>query len=1477
MRKNKNTETKTSIDDIIIVDREETDQKVKMILYLKRVLVFWICFSLFAQPLLAGNVLKRHTSLDDQELSLRTHLIPLQAHDDDSADHHEELGDQESSLGLHLLLEETQIGPQEEEIIPDERSQNRSSFSSVSFVFANYEPSLDSDELDPEKARLKAVENSWRNQIRWVYLSRLGHRSLYFLFLKHFVSPSEIENLELSPSDPTENSESSSSETLSASIVPHESSEPLDSSEENTQTLVSETDFQPESADAEEPSHPSFSHLWLHGRSFPLEGKDLKRVLVVNATLEGIETVLIEGVHTLFLALMVSQVFYSIKDHTDFAKVFDIIFSSADDNSIRDLYQIGTPIPHAQGLWALLAIPFAWGTFKGLKTYYHSEKEDFQEELEKLEHLPISFYHDTLRWFFPYLPYEHAFHVLTDTLLFEKEVLSEEKLNILRSLDAFSEKHGGRSRMFAYHTFYNVVDGTSVRNFSLLPTNTQEELLEEKALALHFLMKAGHRPHKAFFNFIPAFYARYLLWTLGQCEGVTENVAFLGLRTLKTAITVLLLKTIIEGILDILNCPQQQGQTWTGPADWASDYTYECFQEYMHVFCNPLPGQPVETLTSLFSQFHLPSVISMDLSGKSLNGTVIAQILNAFRADQPSITIVDLDVSRNNIGTLSSQDTFLFAGSLQGLSGLQRLNVSSNDIGYTDSNGPIALAKVLFYLTQIQTLDLSHNQIGWTDSNGTIALAEVLPHLKNLQTLSLSNCIGCTDSYGTIALAEVFPYMTGLQTLDLSCSYIGRMDSNGTIALAGALPYLKKLQTLNLWGNNIGTTDSEGIENLGIALSQMKGLKSIFLQQNPFYNTTFCQYYIPWISCPLYFKDDSSLDNYLSHLSNQTTSLNLGMALNSNSNMTLMMRVMSQNLPRFSYLKNLDLSNNGIEKTNSHGTVELSTALPYLIHLQTLDLSGNSIGLTDFNGTVALAEVLSYLMHLQTLDLSENAIGWWYSNGIIELAEALPHLMQLQTLNLLGNNIGYTDSYGTIALAKSLLHLTQLQILDLSGNLIGSTGPEGTAALLSTLSELTQYYSLTTLSLAGMNNVIWTQQENDFKVFIDRNLQEACESQLCHGGSVSQPTIRPKTRSLVSSDQIFSENTLSKEKLSRASKSSQKSHPQPEPEQPLDLLEEESFVTSSASSLQPPLVLTFIPHLLSKISYTVSDWWKKPSLPSLQEPLLEASSPSSPSSYSFGFRTSSQQSSFFAPREEFKLASFNACQAGEASSVGYNLCETQPPSFNACVVKPAIIAPSLDSVFLLGAFVWKAFISPERQEKIIDWTVPFPERLKSHIDHKLDRISDILQARSSKISPDTLKSYAWSLEDLNTIFAKHYDHATILLSNLTDFQDELDYLLLQLTRFEGTSDEHELEKKFYDGILGCYKDLKELPPLLSVLKEKFSEEDFEKYEKDFQRFVEILFDFEMKGKRPKTNKWMKRFKINLSTFTREINEEIGAI
>ncbi|HQS85041.1 MAG TPA: hypothetical protein PLY23_09155 [Alphaproteobacteria bacterium] len=870
-----------------------------MILYLKKILVFWICFSLFTQPLLAGDFLKRHTFLDDQDSPLRAYLIPPQDPHEDEIDIHVGSGDEGFSLGLNVSLQETQLDNREKEN-SSERTQNRPSFSSLSFVFANYETSSDSDDLTLEKSRIKSLEESQRNMLRWTYLSRLVHRCLYFLFLKQPVSEPETDENVVEDS------------LLDGSSAPlSDTSEVLDSLEE-PQAIASEVDSSPILEPSAERQDPVPSRLWLHGRSFPLEGKDLRRVLAINTSLEATEEVLIEGVHTLFLFLMLSQVFYSIKDHTDFGTVFQLIYKNSDENSVRDLYQLGSPIPHAQGLWALLALPFVWGTFKGLKTYYHPEKENLIEAIETLKRFPISFYQDNIRWFFPCSPYEHAFHELTEALLFEKKVLSQEKIEILESINRFSEIHGGRSRMFSYYTFYNVIDGVSSRNFSLLSETVQEEILEEKSLALHFLMRAGHQPYKGFFKFIPAFYARYLLWTLGQCEGLAENITFLGLRGFKTAITVLLFKVIIQGILDILDCPQQQGQTWTGPAAWSTLYTYECFQAYMKTFSNPIPGQPVEMLTGIFSQFHLPSEVSLDLSDKTLNGTSISQILQAFLQAQPSVTIIDLDLSSNNLGETSYEDTMALSNAFQNLRHLRKLNISLNLFGFSNSLNTFAFSKGLRYLTNLYILDLSHNWIGYTNSNGTIALAQALRSLTNLQTLILSwNDIEQTDAQGTVELGITFLDLTNLRRLDLSQNWIGNTSSYGTRALAISLQALINIQVLNLWANSIGNTDSlgiyrlgqslsylsnlevldlssnligntdsEGIDALGDTLSNMDGLKNVYLQQNPFYTTSYCQEYISplRISCPLYFSDTSSLLTYLKSLSTFTTSINLNSA-----------------------------------------------------------------------------------------------------------------------------------------------------------------------------------------------------------------------------------------------------------------------------------------------------------------------------------------------------------------------------------------------------------------------------------------------------------------------------------------------------------------------------------------------------------------------------------------------------------------------
>ncbi|HQS84975.1 MAG TPA: hypothetical protein PLY23_08810, partial [Alphaproteobacteria bacterium] len=193
--------------------------------------------------------------------------------------------------------------------------------------------------------------------------------------------------------------------------------------------------------------------------------------------------------------------------------------------------------------------------------------------------------------------------------------------------------------------------------------------------------------------------------------------------------------------------------------------------------------------------------------------------------------------------------------------------------------------------------------------------------------------------------------------------------------------------------------------------------------------------------------------------------------------------------------------------------------------------------------------------------------GSWDAYGTLALARALSNLTNLQKLNLFNNAIGYTDSNGTISLARALHYLVNLQYLNLGLNNIGATGDEGPIALLPELVDLVQQYSLTNLSLSSMANFSWSQQANALKTLIDRGIQEACESQLCHADShvSTQPGLHAQRRSFLPSQQ----GTLSITQVSK--KEFSKINQDVVGEIDFSQMEEESFVTSSASSLQPPL------------------------------------------------------------------------------------------------------------------------------------------------------------------------------------------------------------------------------------------------------------------------------------------------------------------
>ncbi len=540
------------------------------------------------------------------------------------------------------VAQETSFGLGEE----DERAIEEDA--RVSLVAHDVTP-LGDDELALAKDAILRVEQSWRHYGRWVHWSHMPNRLLYWLFLKD-------------PSLLVGSSEAQCTEGRSVSVYDGISGDTLlapllEGQEEDERSISSRSSQFVQRMKVLSPE--AWGRLWISGMSFPFEEDAvLKRIHGLNAFVEGTEEVLMEGLHLFLLALLVSQLVYSAQEGEPFSKVLDIFFVSGDDNSLRDFYSLSSPVPHAGALWTILLVPVIWGIYEGIQGYRTGvDREHNTHALHILEHAPSNVFKNYFRWSLPFYDQEHALHILSRALLWDQQVSMAEKSDYLEAIKMYCQKHPGRGLMNGAHVFYQVVAGISVKDMGHLSQEERDGFLDLKAQALIYLQEVGSEPtakllsRQILSEGVPALYARYLLWTLGHYPPVLETIGWGIFRAAKTALSIILFKTLIEGIMNILNCPQQPGTTWTGETTWAADFTYECWQAYMKAF-NQVPGQPAET-PLLFPQFHLPSTVTFDLSGKGINGTVMARVLlRGFRLVSQGISIGVFNGSYNLMGFL---------------------------------------------------------------------------------------------------------------------------------------------------------------------------------------------------------------------------------------------------------------------------------------------------------------------------------------------------------------------------------------------------------------------------------------------------------------------------------------------------------------------------------------------------------------------------------------------------------------------------------------------------------------------------------------------------------------------------------------------------------------------------------------------------------------------------------------------------------
>ena len=734
---------------------------------------------------------------------------------------------------------------------------------------------------------------------------------------------------------------------------------------------------------------------------------------------------------------------------------------------------------------------------------------ELEDELQPKEALK-KFWGDYVRWLLPVNTMQNRLNGLQNMLLWDRTLSSEDRQKIFHTYQALAEDSRGMTQIEVMYHLGHLLQGMHHRDYYHLQGTTDPTLLGEdmwqKVEAYRLLSRfaAGNElTNQPLERLWKQTYARYLLWKAGHPRSLSEEIGFYTFKLGKLAFHIWAWQGVIRGILDYLNCPDKPGFSYGGYAEWSSDYTIECFDALIRVF-NTVPGEPASHITDQLGKYHFPgNTYNLDLSGKGLNGTVIAQILEGFT--EHGIRIPSLNVSSNSLAFSQEMQVFLEKLNMT-RSDLVTLDMSS--VGEYNGKNPlpsdtlIMFSNNLPYFDSLRYLDLSQNGMGAQTSEGVVALSQTLSSLRDLRFLNVSfNNMGSMDSRGTISFSKSLKALSNLVSLDLSYNFFGNYGIQDVVSLAESLEEIRSLEYLSLGDNSLAYLGQAGVNALAKSFKEMKNLKHLNMK------FTWIGYRGADGSLALanYFEEASSLSclhlsgNLFGWWGNLTGVRALADSLKKQKTIeAYLFPLRSINSSEVVNILNSALIGKknwqivSIEDVNTYfetinaavqevslsqkisaasplGLKYLMKRLQELESLESLDLSHNSLQQMGNERPLLVAEGLSHLTGLRSLDLSSNTLGngvFGVSRSLTAIGKSLGKIPNLKRLNIMGNLFG-SSPYDSIGFANSLTFVPELVSLDLSYNGIGEKALAEAVAYGETLKFLTnmEYLNL------GFNNI----------------------------------------------------------------------------------------------------------------------------------------------------------------------------------------------------------------------------------------------------------------------------------------------------------------------------------------------------------------------------------------------------------------------
>lgn len=174
---------------------------------------------------------------------------------------------------------------------------------------------------------------------------------------------------------------------------------------------------------------------------------------------------------------------------------------------------------------------------------------------------------------------------------------------------------------------------TKLRSKKLL-VGLSEEKKEEK----------GNR-REQFASIMRKIYACYLLWWLGDYDWKKKwkRNGFFLLKLSELGFELFFISVIVKAIIAAINCPDKPGfQFAEGYADWASDYTAECFSTRLSLFRTLDPHESVNGLIAEIADYHLTDLMEVNLILKNLTSEELYQLMRAIVQKAPRIEALTL-------------------------------------------------------------------------------------------------------------------------------------------------------------------------------------------------------------------------------------------------------------------------------------------------------------------------------------------------------------------------------------------------------------------------------------------------------------------------------------------------------------------------------------------------------------------------------------------------------------------------------------------------------------------------------------------------------------------------------------------------------------------------------------------------------------------------------------------------------------------